>query len=828
MGFIKTDKREDGTYLLEITYGGKEAPFGGIDTSAPPAYIDPTCLVDANGFLIADNQLIATALRVAAFPQLWSLTPAVQFIGCGTFFNSTYGQLNYALGVKIATTMVAPFFTQYTFYMTAWDPSNLLTVYNDVLEYTLFDSLLLPTFASITLPLIPTGSQASGAGSGANLQITAVTSSGSTIGKVSTYTLSGGSGYTAGHAITVIQGTPGTASGGGGVNNDFATITINTVGGTGNILTSTLSYGGSGYGVAAASALSILPTTLELTISGPSSAASYTVTTSPILSTSPQILTAFVTNINAAPDPNVVASVSPDGFSLVLTASVAGAAGNLITVQDTSTSSTLTLPPSFYFPARFTTALEGGKNAITAGGPRTLGVASIVAVGGALYIGNVGPVLLQYQQPGQFSLLTAYNGAQLLTKFAGSLLALGPIPQLGTLTQNTDMIVSWSSALNFAEWNPVNSQGFVTGAGFAQLDDISDGLTGLIISNNTAWIIRQEGLTYATPTGNGAEPFNFANVSLGSRGEGAQIPALVCQYDMAGMYIGNTNVWSIIQSPTQAGEKIKNEIFEFLGSIPDPAPSLPADPSGYLMSSNACAMSIGGTVEVYYAFQLGRDVYFANATNGTWMKLSFNQGSSLTVFPYISLLCTQSNSSLSTPEQGFSQSVMGFAYGVADTTDIPPLYEGAQISYYTDEILGSLHTTSVAPYLVFPVEEIAFGRSVTIDGFYVSLLATIPPEGYADVTLTFQLYGQVLINGVSQSTLITESATVLTYADFPNAITPSTVPTELQIFPTGGAVSVNSPQLQIQISTGAENPGAALRIIKIAMFGSFDPNQRPV
>lgn len=38
MGAIKETKLANGNVGLEITYGGKEAPFGGVDSSAPPAY----------------------------------------------------------------------------------------------------------------------------------------------------------------------------------------------------------------------------------------------------------------------------------------------------------------------------------------------------------------------------------------------------------------------------------------------------------------------------------------------------------------------------------------------------------------------------------------------------------------------------------------------------------------------------------------------------------------------------------------------------------------------------------------------------------------------
>ena len=56
MGAIKTTELSNGNIGLEITYGGKEAPFGGVDTSAPPAYIDPRCFTNCDGVIVVDNQ----------------------------------------------------------------------------------------------------------------------------------------------------------------------------------------------------------------------------------------------------------------------------------------------------------------------------------------------------------------------------------------------------------------------------------------------------------------------------------------------------------------------------------------------------------------------------------------------------------------------------------------------------------------------------------------------------------------------------------------------------------------------------------------------------
>ena len=107
------------------------------------------------------------------------------------------------------------------------------------------------------------------------------------------------------------------------------------------------------------------------------------------------------------------------------------------------------------------------------------------------------------------------------------------------------MIFAWSATDDLDTWAPLGLDGNVTGAGFAQLADIGDYLTGLIVTNATAFIIRSQGLSYATATGNATSPFNFSHIGLGDEGEGSQITALLAQYDQTGLYVGNSDVYQV-------------------------------------------------------------------------------------------------------------------------------------------------------------------------------------------------------------------------------------------------------------------------------------------
>jgi hypothetical protein len=77
MGAINV--KDDGTFT--ITYGGKSAPFGGLDTSAPPTFISPNGFTAITNFLEVDNALVAANYVVAGTFPLGSATDGA----CGIY-----------------------------------------------------------------------------------------------------------------------------------------------------------------------------------------------------------------------------------------------------------------------------------------------------------------------------------------------------------------------------------------------------------------------------------------------------------------------------------------------------------------------------------------------------------------------------------------------------------------------------------------------------------------------------------------------------------------------------------------------------------------------
>lgn len=801
MGAVRPTEEANGNKGIEITYGGKESPFGGVDTSAPPAYIAPNCFAAADGFLVIDNKLVAASLQPYQTPTLWKGQTGVAVLGFGTFYQTGYGQINYALGYKatqFGTPGTTPTGVDYVFYITTWNPQTPTSIMSDVsIDLTLFDSFYPSTVASITLDCISSGAAATAQGSGATATID--TTTGPPSNQATSATVSGGTGYSAGAICLLVQtdenlgavGTIASVSGGGAI--------------TGFSL---INPSGINLVVGAAALIVLSASNLRLVITGPNGTNTYTVPASGSSGTFTRqyMVGAMVTAINGGSDPNVFASVSADGYSLILTSKITGSAGNAITVQDTSNSSGTGLPPAFYFACRVADDLSGGEDLVAVSAPRFFTTASIAEVGGTIYIANIGPIILKYTEPGVLKTSTLYQGVSVLRKFAGSLLGLRLTPQLGLLVQNTDMILAWSGANNLDEWAPVTLAGNVTGAGFEQLDDIGDFLAGLIVSSGTAFIIRAQGISYATATGNALNPFPVNHIGLGDQGEGSQFPALICQYNETGVFVGNSNIFQISGSITAIGEKIKAALFQALNSVTGVAAT-------NLANSASCAVFIGGDVFPIAVIGVSTSFGFTalqsfvyNATNGTWMPLTYQNGVGIGAINK-ALLSPISTLGTNAEQELLNQTQLAYCFqqqisNVAQTPAFFTLQEG----------VPNANSISNQAAIVFPQEEIVFGRDITYDSLYVALWANVSSHTFIDFYINNVLYATLDLDPAVWDTL-------------------SGNPTQVQVFPLSsygaGAVTGTSMQLSYKVRSLSGSNTALIRFSKIMLLGSLDPNQRP-
>lgn len=703
MGHVRTIPQVDqagqksGNVMLEITYGGLESPFMGIDSSAPAAYIDPKCFADADGFLVIDNKLVVVSLQGLATPTLWNGVSGVQLLKFGTFFSSIYGQLNYALGYVQSVITGPPQGLQYAFYITAWNSSGVID--NSVLFLNLYRTTITAVPATLVLPVL--------------------------MGEPSNYADTG----------------------------DLAL----------NYGASSVFGGNIGFGY-----------TPGMTVA--------------------QAVTGIVTAINiVSASTHFTAAPSLDGLSVVLTAVTPGAAGNNLQVADDSFSNIGGNSPAFYFPTAPNpewSNLQGGKDALFVDPPQGPFDVSTTEVGGVLYIAGIGPFILKYAGPQTFAISTVYNGVQVIRKFAGSLIGLGTITQLGTVLQNTDMIFSWSAANNLDEWSPVDASGNVTGAGFAQLADIADYLSSLIVSNNTAFIIRSQGISYATAIQNGTQPFQFAHIGLGEEGEGAQSRDLVCQYDQTGAYVGNSDIFQVSGSISSIGAKIKAALFSALELNP------------VFLSSTSCAVFIGGDTFPLVLFMIGNLVFIYNPPNNTWMKVAYATPAGEKVAEVAPLYTNTTAKFLQSQASLALQAKPSI--GAITPPSFVSLIEGVPN-------INAINLNN--PQITFPQEELLFGRDVVIDALYIALWGNVSEN------TTVQFY----FNGILFSSIVLDPATY-------NSLSGN--PTEIKVFPTGtvgtGVFTSHSPQLQVKIVALGDVGTAQVRFSKIQAYASFEPAQKPV
>ena len=106
--------------------------------------------------------------------------------------------------------------------------------------------------------------------------------------------------------------------------------------------------------------------------------------------------------------------------------------------------------------------------------------------------------------------------------------------------------VAWSAAAEaYGIFNPLTVAGLVTGAGFNNIPDIEDNITGFFTTGPTGYILRNQGISEMTPLNSGIEPFDFNHLWASHNGIGAKNIVLAQQYGSVGYFISDTNGFTI-------------------------------------------------------------------------------------------------------------------------------------------------------------------------------------------------------------------------------------------------------------------------------------------
>lgn len=87
-----------------------------------------------------------------------------------------------------------------------------------------------------------------------------------------------------------------------------------------------------------------------------------------------------------------------------------------------------------------------------------------------------------------------------------------------------------------------------TDAGFADLLEVSDQITGEMMLGTVGYIFRRQGITQMNPTGSGSAPFTFQHLWASEHGVGNLWPFTNAQYGLMGVFVAEDNVYQL--SPT--------------------------------------------------------------------------------------------------------------------------------------------------------------------------------------------------------------------------------------------------------------------------------------
>ena len=119
--------------------------------------------------------------------------------------------------------------------------------------------------------------------------------------------------------------------------------------------------------------------------------------------------------------------------------------------------------------------------------------------------------------------------------------------------------IRWCNAGNITQWDPFT----YTGAGWSDLLDASDVITGMFAIGSVGYVLRVNGITQVTPTGNGVQPWYFNHLWASQMGIGQLFNATDTQYGSTAVLFAEDNVY--VMTPTafnSIGDKVIYQIIE--------------------------------------------------------------------------------------------------------------------------------------------------------------------------------------------------------------------------------------------------------------------------
>jgi hypothetical protein len=153
--------------------------------------------------------------------------------------------------------------------------------------------------------------------------------------------------------------------------------------------------------------------------------------------------------------------------------------------------------------------------------------------------------------------------------------------------------VRWCVAGNPTQWDPSAYKG----AGFNDLLNTPDDITGVLAIGTIAYIARTNGLTVMSPTGVGIQPFNFNHLWAAEHGTGNIFPNSMASFGSIGFMVSQEDIFAVTVGAVQPiGGRAKIDIYNDIFNI-----TLPYSQGviGYI-----AAQGIYGEVSVFQSYNL--------------------------------------------------------------------------------------------------------------------------------------------------------------------------------------------------------------------------------
>lgn len=376
-------------------------------------------------------------------------------------------------------------------------------------------------------------------------------------------------------------------------------------------------------------------------------------------------------------------------------------------------------------------------------------------------------------------------------------------PSVITIT-NFPYQYAWSAPQGaYSQFNPLTTQNgvsIVTGAGFNNLPDVEDIITGLFNTGPTQFVLRKQGITEVTPLTSGINPFDFNHLWASHKGIGTIYPNSVSQYGSLGAFFADIGIFSFgYEGMSEIDSKASSAIFsDIIGTCQGNNLAAGLGPLYIQGEVSNCLILVAtdnsNNPIIYYWVYIFK--------TGEWYRFQSTHNHKIIGIQVISV--NVANISVA---NGYN-SIFVIITDSTQTSYIMGLPSDGSLGTFA----GQPGPQPINPVINVQPEEILPLRDVTIDGLLIYYKGSQAAAG------TLQIIANIN-NGVVSIPFNTLNDGIATFDNTWRYI---------KLSPANGTpFTGNTPQLQFNINLNGNNK-STFQIGKAVLLGSIDITQRPL